>query len=199
VSLTEIDRELLENCLARKAHGWEAFVDRFLGLVGYVVDHTAQSRSVRLPRVDRDDIISEVFVTLLDDDFQVLRRFRGKSSLATYLTVISRRVAVREMLRRPLSRYVVSQDDRREEPAEDSNEESNAVEMRDEVERMLASLEGLEADLVRMHYLDGMSYEEIAAASGLAKNSIGPTLSRARAHLRKMASRKRALPTTHQA
>ena len=104
MALSEIDRNLLQRCLMREPRSWEDFVDRFLGLVVHVVDHTAQCRSIRLTNEDREDVCAEVFLTLLNDDFAVLRHFRGESSLATYLTVISRRVVVREMLLGPFER-----------------------------------------------------------------------------------------------
>jgi RNA polymerase sigma-70 factor (ECF subfamily) len=55
---------------------------------------------------------------------------------------------------------------------------------RDEVERLLEGLEGTEAEVVRLYHLEGRTYSEITAATGLAENSIGPTLSRARAKMR---------------
>ena len=46
--LSEIDRNLLERCIQKKPRAWEDFVDRFMGLVLHVINHTAQARSVRL-------------------------------------------------------------------------------------------------------------------------------------------------------
>src|SRR6185369_16556424 len=84
----------------RSSGAWEDFVDRFLGLVLHVINHTAQSRSIAIAPQDQEDLTSEVFMAILDDDYAVLRRFRAQSSLATYLTVVSRRVVVRELLKR---------------------------------------------------------------------------------------------------
>jgi RNA polymerase sigma-70 factor (ECF subfamily) len=98
VALSEIDRNLLERCLARKQGAWEGFVDRFMGLVIHVINHTSHCRSVLLSTSDRDDLVAEVMLAIIDNDFAVLRQFRGKSSLATYLTVISRRVVVKKLM-----------------------------------------------------------------------------------------------------
>ena len=49
---------------------------------------------------------------------------------------------------------------------------------------MLRTLHGPEADVVRMYHLEGKSYREISSSVGMPENSIGPTLSRARAKLR---------------
>ena len=56
MGLSEIDRNLLERCLQKKSRGWEDFVDRFMGLVVHVVNHSAQARSIRLGLQDRDDL-----------------------------------------------------------------------------------------------------------------------------------------------
>ena len=83
VSLSEIDNNLLRRCMDRKPRSWEDFVDRFLGLVIHVINHTAQSRSIRIGVEDREDLVAEVFMAIINDDFALLRRFRGESSLAT--------------------------------------------------------------------------------------------------------------------
>ena len=98
--LSEIDRSLIKRCLEHESRCWEDFVDRFLGLVVHVVNHAAQARSLRLSKEDQEDLCAEVFLEILQNDFAVLRAFRGQSSLATYLTVISRRVVVRNLSKR---------------------------------------------------------------------------------------------------
>lgn len=183
MALSEIDRNLLERCLARRPRSWEDFVDRFLGLVVHVVNHTAQSRSIKLSTEDREDLAGEVFLTIVGDDFAILRRFRGDSSLATYLTVIARRVVVRELLKRKATSSLA---DAAESVAEGNGAEvEERMSNREEVEQLLSQLAGPEADVVRMYHLEGKSYREISQSVGMAENTIGPTLSRARAKMRR--------------
>ncbi|HEV3021049.1 MAG TPA: sigma-70 family RNA polymerase sigma factor, partial [Pirellulales bacterium] len=149
MALSETDRKLLERCLSRKPGAWEEFVDRFLGLVVHVSNHSAQCRSIRLTPEDREDLCAEVFLAIIKDDFRVLRHFRAQSSLATYLTVIARRVVVRELLhrRKSAARLVPSP----AEPAAvgaDTQVEQRFSD-RDEVERLLGELEANEAEVVR--------------------------------------------------
>ncbi len=183
--LSEIDRNLLQRCLARKPRSWEDFVDRFLGLVIHVINHTAQCRSIRLSEPDREDLAAEVFLTIISDDFAILRKFRGESSLATYLTVVARRVIVRELLKRKATTRL---GDAAEQAMGGSSDRGQNVEQRlsdrEEVQRLLNGLQGSEADVVRMYHLEGKSYREISATVGMPENSIGPTLSRARAKMR---------------
>ena len=185
MALSDIDRQLLQRCLARQPRAWEDFVDRFLGLVIHVVNHTTQARSIGVTTQDVEDLASEVFVAVLADDFAVLRRFRGQSSLATYLTVIARRVVVRELLRH---RIVPNQSDTAEMKDVAESSESTVEERlsnREQVERLLDELQGNEADIVRLYHLEGKSYDEISRETGVPENSIGPTLSKARAKMRR--------------
>ena len=183
VALSDLDRNLLKRCLTNAPRAWEDFVDRFLGLVIHVVNHSAQSRSIRLTEQDREDLVAEVFLAIVHDSFAVLRRFRGESSLATYLTVIARRLVVRELLQR---KTPATLNDMPETAANGSYEASPEERMssREEVERLLRTLNGSEADVVRLYHLEGKSYQEISSRVGMPENSIGPTLSRARAKMR---------------
>ena len=188
MALSEIDRNLLQRCLARKPRAWEDFVDRFLGLVIHVVNHSAQSRSLRLTPEDREDLVAQVFLAIVKDDLAVLRNFRGESSLATYLTVIARRIVVGELLKTrppsPLPNNVTA--DRISSGRDGAGREGEQrVSNREEVERLLAELDGAEARIVRMYHLEGKSYQEISSAVGISENSVGPTLSRARSKMRR--------------
>ena len=161
-------------------------MDRFLGLVVHVVNHSAQARSIALNNEDRDDLVSDVFLELLKNDFAVLRAFRGESSLATYLTVIARRVVVRKLVR---TRTPTSLSDAAmAEPSSDAFPPEKRISDHDEVQRLMSGLETKEAEVVRMYHLEGRSYEEISDRVGMPPNSIGPTLSRARSKMRQSTS-----------
>jgi RNA polymerase sigma-70 factor, ECF subfamily len=184
VALADIDRELLQHCLAHEANSWASFVDRFLGLVIHVINHTALTRSIKLEPADVEDLASEVFLAVLSEDYAVLRRFRGESSLATYLTVIARRVVVRELLK---FRNLTSIHDNHVAPSQTATTDTVADDLlnREEVEQLLTQLDEADARIVRMHYLEGKTYDEISSSTGIPSNSIGPTLSRAKAKIRK--------------
>jgi RNA polymerase sigma-70 factor, ECF subfamily len=185
VALSEIDRNLLERCLAKKPRAWEDFVDRFMGLVYHVIRHTAQARNLRVSPEDRDDLCAEVFLNVIKNDFSLLRNFRGQSSLATYLTVVARRIVVRELLaRRAATRMAEVQPAQR--IADPHGDIEQRVSDREEVARLLGGLQESEAQVVRMFHLEGKSYHEISSVVGMPENSIGPILSRARDKLRQV-------------
>jgi RNA polymerase sigma-70 factor (ECF subfamily) len=188
VSLSEFDRQLLDHCLAGSPRAWKDFVDRFLGLVVHVTNHTASIRSIRLQESTREDLVSEVFAVIVAKDYAPLRRFQRNCSLATYLTVIARRVVVRRLLQLSNQRFAADFSSDRHTLGDSGREdrELNRLDDVDQVNQLMLRLEPEEAEVVRMYHLEGMSYEQISLASGMSENSIGPVLTRARLKMREL-------------
>lgn len=180
MALTELDRQLIVRCTRNESGAWNDFVDRYIGLFIHVVELTAHARSVTLQPADRDDLVGEIFAEVLRDNYAILRRFREQSSLASYLTVIARRIVVREVVRR-----------RREEglgldgPVQVLGEEKRVDDL-DLVETLLGRLSSQEAKIVRMFHLQGRSYVEIAGLMNIPETSVGSTLTRARRQLERI-------------
>ena len=128
---------------------------------------------------------AEVLLKIVSKDFKVLREFRGTASLATYLTVIARRICVAELARRAKARKTGSGGEiRLPEPESDDPAAHQWLESQEEVEKLLRRLSGKDREIVRLYWLEGRTYEEISAEVDMPVNSIGSILSRARAKLR---------------
>jgi len=181
VALTPIDKALLQRCLDKEPGAWNDFVDRYLGMFYHVVHYTSHLRSVTLAPEDVEDLAAEILMQIVANDYAVLKQFRGKSSLATYLTVIARRIAAHELKRRKATREV------RPSPAPEPETPSRTaagLESLEEVQKLLRRLPTREREVVRLFYLEGRSYEEISTELHIPVNTIGPVLSRAKKKLR---------------
>lgn len=185
MALTSADRALLQRCLNREPGAWNDFVDRFLGLVYHVIHHTAHQRSATLRPEDVEDLAADILLQLVANDYTALRQFQGRSSLATYLAVIARRVCVHELARRAATVQARSVGDGRTlaEPESPPTVEPG-LERLEEVQRLLGRLPKKARQIVRLFYLEGRTYEEISTALNIPVNSIGPILSRAKQALR---------------
>lgn len=181
MALTPVDNQLLQRCLRRERGAWNDFVDRFLGLIYHVIHYTSYLRSVPLQPEDVEDVAADVLLAVVANDYAVLRQFRGQASLATYLTVISRRVCVQAMVKRAAIREGPL-DGKPEREARPIVERS--LEAIEEVQKLKKRLPARERQVVQLFYIEGRSYEEIATSMHLPVNSIGPILSRARKLLR---------------
>jgi len=186
VGLIARDRELIKRCLNHEPGAWNDFVDRFLGLVYHVVQHTADMRSFLLKPEDKEDIASHVLVKIVENDYHALKQFRGKSSLASYLTVIARRTCVNELAQRAQIKEKetgVRANDAMTE-AKPNSKPKPGLETLEEVGKLLKKLPSRERAVVRLFYLEGRTYEEISTELNIPVNSIGAILARARKKLR---------------
>jgi RNA polymerase sigma-70 factor (ECF subfamily) len=177
VSLTEYDRDLLERCLAKKNGAWEDFVDRFSSLAIRVIGQAAHACEIELEPTDVEDLVAEVFMKLVMDDYALMRKFRGKSSLTTFLTVIVRRLVTRMLLQdhaRP------GHLEERKLETRDSPELPLKSLRRDDWLKMMETLDEQERSVVQLFHLESKSYEQIQQLTGIPLNNIGPLLSQAR-------------------
>jgi RNA polymerase sigma-70 factor (ECF subfamily) len=187
---TAVDRDLLRRCLHREPGSWNDFVDRYLSLIYHAIGYTAHLRSARLGPEDVEDIAAEVLLRIVADDFKVLRDFRKESSLATYRTVITRRICVHELVRRQKVKDAIKRGDSRlaQPEPDDAPAAQKGMESLEEVEKLLRRLrKKQEREIVRLYYLEGRTYEEISTELDVPVNTIGAILSRARKKLREMA------------
>ena len=187
MALTAVDKALLQRCLTHQPGAWNDFIDRYLGLIYHVVHHTAHLRSTPLRPEDTEDLASEVLLQIVANDYAVLRQFRHQSSLASYLTVIARRICVHELASRAAAREVQPRDKDRAAAVEPEEPPKTGLglENLEEVHKLLRKLPSREREVVRLYYLEGRSYEEISTELNIPVNSIGPFLTRARKKLRK--------------
>lgn len=183
--LTDIDRKLLTELLAGQSGAWRLFVDRFTGLIIQVIKHTAHSHSLKLNADDVEDLCADTFTELLLRDMAALRAFRGRSSLATYLAVITRRVVVRKLTQH---RYLqamghINAHQAAVDYASSDTPPARQLEERDQIESLFSRLPREAANVLKWVYLDGFSYQQVAKKLGKPINSLGPLLTRIRAAL----------------
>jgi RNA polymerase sigma-70 factor (ECF subfamily) len=190
VPLRDIDRQLLDRCLRKEPGAWNDFVDRYMGLIYHVIHHVSHARSIVLTAPDIEDVAAEIFLEIVDDDYAVLRRFKGESSLPTYLTVVARRICVKEVIKRYREAELGHTQAHRSTIGDDGSAEAEAIATSEEVARMLEHLSERDAEVVRLYHLKYLNYRQIGKQLGIPENSVGPILSRARQQLRRAAEQR---------
>jgi RNA polymerase sigma-70 factor, ECF subfamily len=192
VPLRDIDRKLIDRCLGKEPGAWNDFVDRYMGLIYHVIQHAAYARSRTLSSEDVEDIAAEVLLKIVDDEYAVLKKFKGMSSLPTYLTVIARRICVRQLIKRQREEELGHTNAHRAFVDDGASGEVEAIVSAEEVERMLDDLPDREAEVVRLYHLKYMNYRQIAKRLGIPENSVGPILAKARKRLREAAEQEQS-------
>jgi len=179
------EQTLIARCLAAENGAWDEFVGRYIHLITHVVNSCLKVRGSQSQQL-RDDLVAEVMLGIVDKDFRVLRRFRGQSTLSTYLVVVSRRIAMRSISRqivaaRPLKTMAVDA-----AHIATGTDVSINIESKEELTALLEKLPSDQATAVRMYHLEHQNYREIGQSIGISENSVGPLLSRARARLKEL-------------
>ena len=188
--LREIDRQLIDRCFKKEPGAWNDFVDRYMGLIYHVIHHVSHARSIVLSTPDIEDIAAEIFLEIVDDQYDVLRKFRGTSSLPTYLTVVARRICVKEVIKRQREAELGHSSAHRAVMGEEASSEAEAIASAEEVERMLEHLPEREAEVIKLYHLKYLNYRQIGKQLGIPENSVGPILAKARQHLKRAAEQR---------
>ncbi len=179
--LSDRDRTLITGCIEGANSSWAEFVSSYLPLITHVVNMCIASKGSVASDSVRDDLVAEVMLAIVDNDFAVLKRFRGQSSLGTYLVVISRRVAMRALAKDAGVRVAVPLDNQVGNAAD-----SPSLENKEEVQALLAKMPAEQAQAIRLFHLEHRSYGDIGSSLGIPENSVGPLLSRARQTMRSL-------------
>ena len=190
--LRDIDRKLIDRCLRKEPGAWNDFVDRYMGLIYHVIQHASYARSRSVSSEDVEDIAAEIFLKIVDDDYATLKKFKGMSSLPTYLTVIARRICVKQLIKRHREEELGHTNAHRAFVDDGASGEAEAIITAEEVERMLADLPEREAEVVRLYHLKYQNYRQIAKKLGMSENSVGPILAKARQRLREAAEQQQS-------
>ncbi len=178
------DLELIAKLLDRQRSGWRELVDRFGRLVSSRIRFTLELYSPQFDSADVEDLVAEVFAELLKNDLKALRNFQGNCRLATWLSVIGHRRALKWINRR----QQMKSDAHSVEQMTDDGEQLRTMLAREdaaEVVDRLTTLKPSDQTILRLFYLEENSYQEISSKMGISVNSVGPKLSRAQQRLQK--------------
>ena len=168
------ERALVERCRSGDESAFQELVDRYKGLVFALIARTVQDRS------RAEDLAQEVFLRV----HRGLPYFRGEARLSTWIYRIVANVSVQDHARLP----PVSLDDERRAPSipSASDRQFGDFELRDRLEKAIARLPANYRLLIAAHYLNGVTYEDLAGALDLPLGTVKTQLYRAKQQLRRM-------------
>ena len=184
--------DLARRCIDGDEDAWRGLYAACApGLLGRMV-RFLQRRGRPSPQQDEaEEILGQVFSSLVENGFALLRSFRGESSLGGWLAVVAVRRAqnylrteAREHARRP--RAAGPGRDREESPL-DALERDEAMGLLREASEKLPPRDRL---ILHLHFIESLSYGEIASRLRVSANSVGPLVARAADRLRKLAEEK---------
>ncbi|GIW98580.1 MAG: hypothetical protein KatS3mg111_1913 [Pirellulaceae bacterium] len=191
------DIALAKRLIDKEPEAWTEFISTYASLIRWRVGVVARSLGVMDHSPLIDDLTEDVFTALLERDCASLRSFKGRSSLATYVGVITSRVALRRLTASAKQIPNASVEDHCQHLTSDDGPEQKICQ-REEIERLLREVDRLPPrgrQLVTLFYLEGKTYEQIRVLTGIPIGSIGPTITRALQRLRSELNHSASDPT----
>ena len=188
---TEEELELVRRCIAGEREGWQELMRRYGALVAHAVRTTFLRVLKRADSNQVDDVIQAVWLSLCDDGCRRLRSFQSKAALSTWLTVLSSRKALdalRTERRKGSLRHVHFDDEERDLIKELQAPEAEERFSLDEIFVLYEAMDQLPAEdrmILKLYYLDGLSYRSIAETLAVAPNTVSSYILRAREKLKK--------------
>jgi RNA polymerase sigma-70 factor (ECF subfamily) len=183
------DLRFVERLVDRDPGAWAMFIERFQRLVLARAVATAGELRQELDDADAEDLCAEVFSQLVADDYAALRRFEGRSTLSTWLCVVTRRIALRRLSNRRRERSLSDGEGQEMALLSGPSHDDPLRRLIDGEDRLLLSaglqqLSASQRQLITLLYFDGCSYREASQRLQMPINSIGPTLQRIQHKLR---------------
>ena len=170
----EIEAQLIARCQQGDEQAFRELVDRYRHLVYALVARSAAERT----RVQ--DIAQEVFLRI----HRGLPYFRGEAKLTTWIFRIVVNLLAQESAARRQEREVPLDDAAHAREPRANDRTLPDLELRDRLEKAMARLPPAYRVLVAGHYLEGVTYEDLAEALDMPLGTVKTHLHRAKKQLR---------------
>ncbi|MBI4563683.1 MAG: sigma-70 family RNA polymerase sigma factor [Planctomycetes bacterium] len=195
LSRSEVERDLVRRCIGGDAEAWRFLIRQYGALIAHAARTTLQ-RVLKMADPNQvEDVTQAIWTSLCEDGCRRLRSFEGQSALSTWLTVLSTRRTldyIRTEMRKGYLKHVRLETEDADlmselrdpaEPTERFTQEDLSL-LYEAMDRLPAN----ERIILKMYYLDGLSYRTIAAILHVAPNTVSSYLFRAREHLKQRLS-----------
>lgn len=195
------DRQLVERCLAFEPFGdtsgaaspWDAFVGQWTPFLRREIGFALRKFGSRDDAALIDDLLQQVFQTLVQDRSAALRNFRWNTSLQNYLAIIATTRTFNALRRKDSARPLDAAgwgeaagrllgDEREAAPSRRLEQ----AELEERLRQGLLRLSERERLALQLHYWDELPVGHLSRLFGLQQDSVRSVIHRARERLREL-------------
>ena len=174
--------ELLKKCIEGGKKEWDIFVKNYSNLIYDTIIKTLKGKGHKYSQDETDDLFSEVFLSLLENNYKKLKQFQGKNgcSPSTFIRVIAMRATL-DYLRKD-KKELLSLDEENEEGIKaldfikDTRESVYEKLETEESEKMMCEiideLSPHDQLFVKLYYVKDLPPEEVASVLGISMNAF---------------------------
>lgn len=187
------DLELLQRVLRQDHDAFEAFYARFKNLILACASRVCARAGVRLQQDDVADLLSEVTLNMVSNDYRRLRLYRtdGGCSVSSWVGVIASSTAhdfLRRERRRRLDPMLDSELERIAAPVDGPDEDLIERQQRQFVDEALTSFSARDRHFVQLYFVEAMAPEAIAEQMNVSVSTVYSKKAKIKTRLRALAA-----------
>lgn len=187
------DLELLERVLRHDHEAFEAFYARFKNLILACASRVCARAGVRLQADDLADLVSEVTLNMVSNDYRRLRLYRtdGGCSVSSWVGVIASSTAhdfLRKERRRRLDPTLDAELERIATPVDGPDQELIDRQQRRFVDEALAKFSARDRHFVQLYFVEAMAPEAIAEKMNVSVSTVYSKKAKIKTRLRALAT-----------
>ena len=183
------EQEFIQRCLRQEKAAWDEFVDRYSRLIYNYIYSVFKIKGVSIPSDIVDELFQEIFLSLIKNDFQKLRQFKGKNnaSLASWLRIITINFCLDYLKKeRKPSLSLEEELDTEEFSLKDiiADQRVLADELLNDQEKLkflsecIDSLSSQDRYLLEMHIYQGINLRDLQVSLGISRSAVDMRKSR---------------------
>jgi len=173
------DKELLEKILSKEAQAWESFVVQFMPVIQKAIQQVLANSAQGDVVDESNELITDVFLCLLENDFRRLRQFRGESRLSTWLYTVSENRTKDFLKKQKALIDIISIDDDRDQALQVPDKKLSVPEnlehievMRSFYKKLLEVLSDQEKVFLELHYFQEKTLQDVAGEMKISINNL---------------------------
>ena len=175
------DLELFKKCAQGDKKAWKLFVNKYSCLIYSSIHKIFKIKNFRYTKDDVDDLFSDIFLKLFENNCKKLHQFEGKNgcSPATWIRTIATRIVLDFLRTHKESDSIDNQNENENSPAkvlrderELPDEKIKREEMEKLKEKIINELSPEDQLFLTLYYEREMEPEEIADTMNLSLNAI---------------------------
>ncbi len=167
------DKKLLAGCMKGHQNAWDAFLERYSGLIFHAIRKTLEKYSLIDKEQVVDDLFQRVFLSFMESDCKKFRQFRWKCKLSTWLYTVAVRMTM-DFARKEGSSVSLKNDVSASIP-DDLPLPDRMVEMKQEnivYEKIKQKLSPREQLFLRLLYDQELPVAQIAGIMSITENNV---------------------------
>ena len=187
---TDSDVALVDGCLRGDSRAWSALIDKYGGYIHCAIRRKLSTSSERYHSENANDIFQSVFHTLLKDNCRALRQLRHRDRIAGWLGAIAVNKTLDYLRSRTAEQRGYAR--LREQPGPYTTSPRDDPARREMYRKLRDAIEQLsdeETLVLKLYYLHGKKYREIAEITNTPINTVASRIYRAKQHLREILDR----------